>query len=149
MIKKINGKDKKSRQYFVCGLKYQTRVVQYFCQVNAKILLQLLIYLYLFQGYGFPRKFIASQGPKEVTLNDFWRMVWEQNSYTIIMITELRENAKVINLGCLLFYCLLLCRFEQKTTGFTQIVNELCKIVFTVLVLYDIIHCSSTTSGYF
>ena len=34
-----------------------------------------------------PRKFIAAQGPKPETLPDFWRMMWEQNSHVIIMVS--------------------------------------------------------------
>ncbi|XP_076811203.1 receptor-type tyrosine-protein phosphatase alpha-like isoform X2 [Clavelina lepadiformis] len=42
-------------------------------------------------GYKHPRKFIAAQGPKENTVADFWRMIWERRCYVIVMITELRE----------------------------------------------------------
>jgi len=47
------------------------------------------------QGYEEDRKFIAAQGPKENTLGDFWRMIWEQRCYVIVMITELRELGRV------------------------------------------------------
>ena len=33
-------------------------------------------------------------GPKEVTLSDFWRMIWEQNIEIIIMLTNCVENDK-------------------------------------------------------
>ncbi|XP_050068117.1 uncharacterized protein LOC126556716 isoform X2 [Anopheles maculipalpis] len=36
--------------------------------------------------------YIACQAPMENTTNDFWRMVWEQNSKVIIMATDLSEN---------------------------------------------------------
>ena len=29
------------------------------------------------------------------TVNDFWRMVWEHNSYNIIMLCQTEENGKV------------------------------------------------------
>ncbi|XP_072020551.1 receptor-type tyrosine-protein phosphatase alpha-like isoform X2 [Amphiura filiformis] len=45
-------------------------------------------------GYKHPAKFIASQGPREDTVNDFWRMVWEQNSTTIVMLTKCFEHGK-------------------------------------------------------
>jgi len=41
------------------------------------------------------RKFIATQGPKFSTINDFWAMTWQQHSSIIIMLTQLTENEKV------------------------------------------------------
>ncbi|CAB4015126.1 receptor-type tyrosine- phosphatase delta isoform X4 [Paramuricea clavata] len=38
--------------------------------------------------------YIASQGPTINTLNDMWRMVWEQSSYSIVMVTSLVELFK-------------------------------------------------------
>uniref|UniRef100_A0A4W5QRK3 Receptor-type tyrosine-protein phosphatase F n=1 Tax=Hucho hucho TaxID=62062 RepID=A0A4W5QRK3_9TELE len=38
---------------------------------------------------------IATQGPLPETLSDFWRMVWEQRTNTIIMMTRLEEKSRV------------------------------------------------------
>ncbi|XP_032806580.1 receptor-type tyrosine-protein phosphatase alpha-like isoform X1 [Petromyzon marinus] len=43
-------------------------------------------------GYQEKNKFIAAQGPKEETLNDYWRMIWELNTATIVMVTNLKER---------------------------------------------------------
>nr|XP_018667440.1 sushi, von Willebrand factor type A, EGF and pentraxin domain-containing protein 1-like isoform X1 [Ciona intestinalis] len=49
-------------------------------------------------GYKHKGKFIAAQGPKDGTINDFWRMIWDQNVTTIIMVTNLKENNENCNL---------------------------------------------------
>lgn len=38
---------------------------------------------------------VCAPGPVEETKADFWRMVWEQHSSTIVMLTNLEENGKV------------------------------------------------------
>ncbi|XP_062858967.1 receptor-type tyrosine-protein phosphatase epsilon isoform X2 [Trichomycterus rosablanca] len=43
-------------------------------------------------GFKDKNKFIAAQGPKQETVADFWRMVWEQKSATIVMLTNLKER---------------------------------------------------------
>ncbi|KAL4635053.1 receptor-type tyrosine-protein phosphatase C [Arapaima gigas] len=43
-------------------------------------------------GYKEPRKYIAAQGPKNETVVDFWRMVWEQQSSVIVMVTRCEEG---------------------------------------------------------
>jgi len=46
-------------------------------------------------GYRKQNAYIATQGPLPETLADFWRMVWEQRSSTIVMLTRLEERARV------------------------------------------------------
>ncbi|XP_035667064.1 uncharacterized protein LOC118409825 [Branchiostoma floridae] len=44
-------------------------------------------------GYKFQtRAYIATQAPLEQTCEDFWRMVWEQQSPAIIMLTDFEEQ---------------------------------------------------------
>ncbi|CAL1577606.1 unnamed protein product [Knipowitschia caucasica] len=43
-------------------------------------------------GFKEKNKFIAAQGPKLETLADFWRMIWEQKTSTIVMLTNLKER---------------------------------------------------------
>ena len=46
-------------------------------------------------GFRQPRAYIATQGPIQGTFAAFWKMVWEQNTQVIVMITHLFENGKV------------------------------------------------------
>lgn len=39
--------------------------------------------------------FINTQAPVPSSINDFWRMVWENNCSLIIMLTDLQENNRV------------------------------------------------------
>ncbi|XP_042322212.1 receptor-type tyrosine-protein phosphatase V-like isoform X3 [Sceloporus undulatus] len=48
------------------------------------------------QGYNLPQEFIATQGPLKKTLDDFWRLVWEQHICTIVMLTVGMENGRVL-----------------------------------------------------
>ena len=41
------------------------------------------------------KEYIATQGPLPHTVNDFWRMVWEQRCATIVMLTHCTENGRV------------------------------------------------------
>nr|XP_028602791.1 receptor-type tyrosine-protein phosphatase R isoform X3 [Podarcis muralis] len=53
------------------------------------------------RGYGGQEKaFIATQGPMINTVNDFWLMVWQEDSPVIVMITKLKEK----NEKCVLYW---------------------------------------------
>uniref|UniRef100_A0A673MGF2 protein-tyrosine-phosphatase n=1 Tax=Sinocyclocheilus rhinocerous TaxID=307959 RepID=A0A673MGF2_9TELE len=70
-------------------------------------------------GFREKNKFIAAQGPKPETVGDFWRMVWEQKSATIVMLTNTRERKEVredIYLLCYLYHAADGCRPPRLVT---------------------------------
>uniref|UniRef100_A0A8C6Q5K1 protein-tyrosine-phosphatase n=1 Tax=Nothobranchius furzeri TaxID=105023 RepID=A0A8C6Q5K1_NOTFU len=45
-------------------------------------------------GYRQKDAYIASQGPLLYTIEDFWRMIWEWKTCSIVMLTELEERGQ-------------------------------------------------------
>ncbi|XP_027715877.1 receptor-type tyrosine-protein phosphatase H [Vombatus ursinus] len=42
-----------------------------------------------------PQEYIATQGPLPQTVSDFWRLVWDQQSRTVVMLTNCVEGGRV------------------------------------------------------
>ena len=53
----------------------------------------------ILQGYTSSKEYIATQGPLANTMNDFWRMIWEQECLYIAMIGELVVKGILIKLA--------------------------------------------------
>ncbi|KAG8009147.1 Receptor-type tyrosine-protein phosphatase eta [Nibea albiflora] len=47
-----------------------------------------------YEGYNSSREYIAAQGPLPATVNDFWRMIWEQKVKGIAMVTNCTEGGR-------------------------------------------------------
>ena len=47
------------------------------------------------QGYRQRDAYIATQDPLPDTVDDFWRMLMEQNSNIVVMLTQLEEEDRV------------------------------------------------------
>lgn len=47
------------------------------------------------QGYNKTGQYIATQAPIPSTFGDFWKMVWEKNCTTIVVLTNLKEDGRV------------------------------------------------------
>ena len=54
-----------------------------------------IISFLILQGYRTRRGYIATQGPLPCTFDDFWRLVYEQNTNIIVMLTKLVERGRV------------------------------------------------------
>ena len=48
-----------------------------------------------FQGEHRKNEYIATQGPKENTVNDFWQMVWQEEANTVVMLSRFFEFGRV------------------------------------------------------
>uniref|UniRef100_A0A5S6QAE4 protein-tyrosine-phosphatase n=1 Tax=Trichuris muris TaxID=70415 RepID=A0A5S6QAE4_TRIMR len=48
------------------------------------------------QGYKGSKLFIAAQGPTLDTVNDFWRLIWEQDIRVVVMVTNLQEKYRTM-----------------------------------------------------
>jgi len=60
-------------------------------------------------GYRRSGAYIATQGPLPETFADFWRMVWEQRSSAVVMMTRLEERNRVDTRFFAVYYMLLYC----------------------------------------
>ena len=53
------------------------------------------IYRYLKKGISYQFLFVYPLGPRDETVDDFWRMIWEQKATVIVMVTRCEEGNKV------------------------------------------------------
>nr|AOH69077.1 hypothetical protein A6F54_1 [Microplitis mediator bracovirus] len=53
-------------------------------------------------GFEEKKKFIAMQGPMKNTVADFWKVVWQQHSHVIVMLTKSKEGG---NEKCHQYWC--------------------------------------------
>ena len=67
------------------------------CTLHALVLVELSCFCV--QGYRQRGAYIATQTPMENTVNDFWKMIWEYQSRSIVMLCRMQEDGKV-TVGC-------------------------------------------------
>ncbi|XP_072024594.1 uncharacterized protein [Amphiura filiformis] len=47
------------------------------------------------KGLSNPRAYIASQGPSDISIGDYWRMVWQENVSVMVMACNIIENGRL------------------------------------------------------
>lgn len=86
-------------------------------------------------GYCQPRAYIATQAPIPDTFEDFWRLIWEQDSAAVVMLTREEEAGKVKchhywpNEGSRLYGVILVELIEE--TSFGDYVSRKFKLTHT------------------
>ena len=51
--------------------------------------------LHYTKGYNQSNRYIATQGPNNKTVVDFWRLVWQEGVLVIVMLTNNVENGQI------------------------------------------------------
>ena len=58
----------------------------------TQLLINILRFSYFLKGFRRIKEFIATQGPRPKSIDDFWRLVWQEKSSNIVMLTQLKEQ---------------------------------------------------------
>lgn len=58
-----------------------------------------IAFCFFSQGLWSPQEFIVAQGPLPQMVGDFWHLVWEQQSHSLVMLTNCVELGRVRGLG--------------------------------------------------
>lgn len=75
------------------------------------------------------KEYIATQGPLSSTVNDFWWMVWQENSRVIVMTTKLVERGKS---KCLQYWPTEEEKEKQYGKIKVRLLNERASVEFTL-----------------
>lgn len=101
--------------------------------------------VWYFQGYTSKKEFIAAQGPLPCTVNDFWRLIWEKNVQTIVMLTKCNEQGRVQYIFMLHFISDLTC---LHSSCFNQFYCQIRIHVFTSIFFKSLNRLTTTYSKF-
>ncbi|KAG8033937.1 hypothetical protein G9C98_008418 [Cotesia typhae] len=89
--------------FFLSCNKNKNRCVDYPCWDISRVALRSnnssdYINANYIAGFDMSAKFIATQEPMPGTFNDFWKMIWQENSRVIVMLNGTKEQSEQRNL---------------------------------------------------
>ncbi|XP_042575132.1 receptor-type tyrosine-protein phosphatase mu-like [Cyprinus carpio] len=92
-------------------------------------------------GYHRPNHYIATQGPMQETAIDFWRMVWQENTATIVMVTNLVEVGRVSVKVCVCANICIICllRESQNHSIVSELHSQSCQSARISIWMYRVI----------
>ena len=77
---------------------YGERRPSYFCMIFYLTGSDYINASYI-RDYRGEQSFIASQAPRACTIDDMWRMIWQENINVIVMLTKLKVCSKIFCLA--------------------------------------------------